>query len=70
MEGFQKRNRSVSGLLQFVDRGTAAQVLLGCCLAMTSFGFHIWVLPYQEPEANILKVAVEAVLFLTFLISF
>lgn len=64
------RKLALSGLLQFVARGTAAQVLLGCCLAVTSFGFHIWLLPYQEPQANVLKVAAEAVLFLTFLISF
>ena len=64
------RKLSLSGLLQFVERGTATQVLVGCCIAFCSFGVHVRLLPYREPEANVLKVCAEVVLFLTFLISF
>eukprot|EP01043_Picozoa_sp_COSAG02_P004993 COSAG02_NODE_133_length_34692_cov_83.845229_6_plen_931_part_00 len=64
------RKLALSGLLQFVQRGTAAQVLVGCCISFASFGVHVRLLPYRESEANVLKVCAEAVLFLTFLISF
>ena len=64
------RKLSLSGLLQLVERGTATQVLVGCCIAFCSFGVHVRLLPYRDPEANVLKVCAEAVLFLTFLISF
>jgi hypothetical protein len=64
------RKLALSGLLQFVERGTAAQVLVGCCISFASFGVHVRVLPYREAEANVLKVCAEVVLFLTFLISF
>ena len=64
------RKLALSGLLQFVERGTAAQVLLGCCLAFGSFGLQVRLLPYRERSANVLKTAAELVLFLTFLISF
>jgi hypothetical protein len=64
------RKLALSGLLQFVQRGTAAQVLVGCCISFASFGVHVWLLPYRETEANVLKVCAEAVLFATFLISF
>eukprot|EP01043_Picozoa_sp_COSAG02_P012215 COSAG02_NODE_469_length_21727_cov_64.506334_1_plen_908_part_00 len=64
------RKLALSGLLQFVERGTAAQVLVGCCISFASFGVHVRLLPYREVEANVLKVCAEAVLFLTFLISF
>jgi hypothetical protein len=64
------RKLALSGLLQFVERGTAAQVLVGCCISFTSFGVHVRLLPYRAAEANVLKVCAEAVLFLTFLISF
>ena len=64
------RKLALSGLLQFVERGTAAQVLVGCCISFASFGVHVRLLPYREAEANVLKVCAEAVLFLTFLISF
>ena len=64
------RKLALSGLLQFVERGTAAQVLLGCCLAFASFGLQVRLMPYRERSANVLKTAAELVLFLTFLISF
>ena len=64
------RKLALSGLLQFVERGTAAQVLLGCCLAFGSFGLQVRLMPYRERSANVLKTAAELVLFLTFLISF
>lgn len=64
------RKLALSGLLQFVQRGTAAQVLVGCCISFASFGVHVRLLPYRDAEANVLKVCAEAVLFLTFLISF
>jgi hypothetical protein len=64
------RKLSLSGLLQFAERGTATQVLLGCCLAFFSFGLQIRLLPYRQLEANILKTTADLVLFLTFLISF
>eukprot|EP01045_Picozoa_sp_COSAG04_P031660 COSAG04_NODE_5935_length_1451_cov_1.517751_2_plen_244_part_01 len=64
------RKLALSGLLQFVERGTAAQVLLGCCLSFASFGVQIRLLPFREPVANVLKSCAECVLFLTFLVSF
>eukprot|EP01044_Picomonas_judraskeda_P002936 COSAG03_NODE_226_length_10318_cov_14.007925_2_plen_1266_part_00 len=64
------RKLALSGLLQFVDRGTASQVLVGCCISFASFGVHVRLLPYCEAEANVLKLCAEAVLFLTFLTSF
>jgi hypothetical protein len=64
------RKLALSGLLQFVQRGTALQVLVGCCISFASFGMHVWVLPYRETDANALKLFAEVVLFLTFLISF
>jgi hypothetical protein len=64
------RKLALSGLLQFFQRGTAAQVLLGCLLAFASFGLQVRLLPYREPEANLLKCCTESVLFMTFLISF
>ena len=45
-------------------------MLVGCCISFASFGVHVRLLPYRESEANVLKVCAEAVLFLTFLISF
>eukprot|EP01045_Picozoa_sp_COSAG04_P030739 COSAG04_NODE_5442_length_1619_cov_1.356579_2_plen_65_part_01 len=63
------RKLALSGLLQFFERGTAAQVLVGCGLACASFGMQFYVRPYKEPESNLLKALVEAQIFITFLIS-
>ena len=49
------RKLALSGLLQFVQRGTAAQVLVGCVLAFGAFGVHVRLLPYRDAEANLLK---------------
>jgi hypothetical protein len=64
------RKLTLSGILQFIERGTALQVLVGCCLAFFSFGLQLRLRPYREAEANYLKAAAEVQLFLTFLISF
>jgi hypothetical protein len=64
------RKLALSGLLQFVHRGTAAQVVVGCALAFGASGLHQRLQPYRRPEANTLKALVEAQIFLTFLISF
>ena len=64
------RKLVLSGLLQFVRRGSAEQVLVGCTLAFASFGLQQRVQPYCEPEANTLKALVDAQIFVTFLISF
>ena len=64
------RKLLLSGLLQFVDRGTALQCFCGCCLAFLSLGLQLHVAPYLEPESNLLKACAEGVLFLAFLISF
>ena len=64
------RKLMLSGLLQFIARGTAAQVLVGCTLVFATFGLQVWVMPYHNGVANVLKVLVEVQLFFTFLISF
>jgi hypothetical protein len=64
------RKLALSGLLQFVERGTAAQVVVGCALAFAASGLHQRLQPYSRPEANALKALVEAQIFLTFLVSF
>ena len=48
------RKLSLTGLLQFVQRGTATQVFCGCALAFVSSGLQPRLLPYREPEANVL----------------
>jgi hypothetical protein len=64
------RKLALSGLLQFVDRGTAFQVFCGCMLSFGSCAVQIQVAPYAEPASNLLKTLVEAQIFITFLISF
>jgi leucine-rich repeat protein SHOC2 len=64
------RKLMLSGLLQFIERGTGAQVLVGCAIAFTSFGGQVWLCPYRNMEANVIKTLVDVQLFLTFLISF
>lgn len=46
------------------------QVLCGTSLAVGSFGLQVWLAPYRQPEANVLKAAVDLQIFLTFLVSF
>ena len=46
------------------------QVLVGCSLVFVTFGLQIFLMPYHNSVANMLKVLVEMQLFLTFLISF
>lgn len=64
------RKLSLSGLLQFVHRGTAAQCFCGSSIAFVSFGLQQWLRPYREWESNVLKALVDTQLFLTFMISF
>ena len=64
------RKLALSGLLQFVHRGTAAQCFWGCVVAFLSFGLQQRLHPYRERESNALKSLVEMQLFLTFLVSF
>ena len=64
------RKLALSGLLQFVHRGTAAQCFCGCVVAYLSFGLQQRLQPYRERESNALKSLAETQLFLTFLISF
>jgi len=64
------RKLSLSGLLQFMHRGTAAQCFCGSAIAFASFGVQQRLQPYREPESNILKALVDAQLFLAFLVSF
>eukprot|EP01046_Picozoa_sp_COSAG06_P017147 COSAG06_NODE_1155_length_10484_cov_7.061759_9_plen_1028_part_00 len=64
------RKLALSGLLQFVHRGTAAQCFFGSAVAFLSFGLQQWLRPYRDLESNILKAIVDAQLFMTFLISF
>jgi hypothetical protein len=59
------RKLALSGLLQFVKRGTAAQVLVGCVLAFSSFGLQLRLVPYREHGSNTLKATVDAQIFLT-----
>ena len=64
------RKLALTGLLQFVQRGTATQVFCGCALAFLSSGLQVHFHPYREAEANVLKTLVDAQIFLTFLLSF
>ena len=64
------RKLALSGLLQFVKRGTAAQVLVGCALAFSSFGLQLRLVPYRERGSNTLKAAVDAQIFLTCALPF
>jgi hypothetical protein len=64
------RKLCLTGLLQFVQRGSAEQVLVGCTLAFCSFGLQQRVQPYRESEANALKALVDTQIFLSFLICF
>jgi hypothetical protein len=64
------RQLALSGLLQFVHRGTAAQCCFGCGIAFASFGLQQWLRPYRELTSNVLKALVDTQLFLTFLMSF
>jgi hypothetical protein len=64
------RKLALSGLLQFVHRGTAAQCFCGSAIAFASFGVQQWLRPYREHESNVLKALVDTQLFVTFLISF
>ena len=64
------RKLALSGLLQFVHRGTAAQCCFGCGIAFASFGLQQWLRPYRELTSNVLKALVDTQLFLTFLMSF
>jgi hypothetical protein len=64
------RKLALSGLLQFVHRGTAAQCFAGSVISFASFGVQQWLRPYREHESNVLKALVDTQLFLTFLISF
>jgi hypothetical protein len=64
------RKLALTGLLQIVQRGTATQVFCGCALAFVYSGLQQRLLPYREPEANVLKLLVDGQLFLTFLLSF
>eukprot|EP01052_Picozoa_sp_SAG31_P021591 SAG31_NODE_1677_length_7533_cov_2.288054_4_plen_79_part_00 len=45
-------------------------MLCGTALSFASFGLQVRVAPYAKPSANVLKTAVEAQIFLTFLVSF
>jgi hypothetical protein len=64
------RKLALTGLLQLVSQGSAAQCFLGSLIAFASFGVQQYVLPYREEESNALKGLVDTQLFLTFLISF
>ena len=64
------RKLALTGLLQFVHRGTAAQCFCGSVLAFGSFGAQQYLCPYRNAESNVLKALVDTQLFLTFLISF
>lgn len=64
------RKLALSGLLQFVEQGTATQVFCGTCVAFVSFGCQMSLQPYRHIESNLLKAAVDAQLFLAFLLSF
>ena len=45
-------------------------MLAGCGIASCSFGVHVRLVPYRETDSNLLKLAAEALIFMTFLISF
>jgi hypothetical protein len=64
------RKLALTGLLQFVPRGSAAQTLCGCALSFNCFTLQTQLRPYKEPETNLLKTLVDVQIFSTFLICF
>ena len=46
------RKLALTALLQFVHRGTAAQVLCGCSVAVASLAMQLALLPYRKPDAK------------------
>ena len=64
------RKLALTGLLQFFWRGTAAQAACGCTLAVLALVGQVWLQPYREPVANMLKLMADFQIFFTFLISF
>jgi hypothetical protein len=44
--------------------------MAGCCLSVASLALQLWLAPYREAEANLLKALVDAQIALTFLVSF
>ena len=64
------RKLALSGLLQFVQPGTGAQIFFGCVTASVAIGMQLYLCPYREAEANNLKAVVDGHILLTFLVSF
>jgi hypothetical protein len=54
------RKLALSGLLQFVHRGTAAQCFCGCGISFISFGLQQWLQPYHEWEVRQLLILISA----------
>eukprot|EP01044_Picomonas_judraskeda_P008910 COSAG03_NODE_1051_length_4947_cov_2.244224_4_plen_138_part_00 len=64
------RKLCLTGMLQFIQPGTGAQIFVGCVVASAAIGLQLYLKPYREPEANMLKTVVDAHIMLTFLVSF
>jgi hypothetical protein len=64
------RKLCLTGMLQFIQPGTGAQIFFGCLAASVAVGMQLYLKPYREPAANMLKTVVDAHILLTFLVSF
>lgn len=64
------RKLSLTGMLQFIQPGTGAQIFFGCVTSSLAIGLQLYLQPYRETEANTLKTFVDAHILLTFLVSF
>ena len=64
------RKLCLTGMLKFIQPGTGAQIFFGCVVASAAIGVQLYLKPYREPEANMLKTVVDAHILLTFLVSF
>ena len=64
------RKLCLTGVLQFIQPGTGAQIFFGCLVSSMAIGVQLYLKPYRDPEANMLKTVVDAHILLTFLTSF
>eukprot|EP01052_Picozoa_sp_SAG31_P000188 SAG31_NODE_6_length_43291_cov_191.503496_2_plen_1028_part_00 len=64
------RKLTLTSLLTFIHRGSAMQTLCGCGIAVGSLVMQVYLNPYRNRGANLLKALVDAQILFTFLISF
>eukprot|EP01052_Picozoa_sp_SAG31_P008416 SAG31_NODE_425_length_15822_cov_10.580758_1_plen_502_part_00 len=64
------RKVTLTGLLQFCERGTLAQAFCGCSVAVCMLLLQERLSPYKESKSNLLKTMVEIQIFFFFLMLF